>query len=56
MKTRKIAVSFVVSFFFTLSLVLLPAADGPAAELTKVKIGYLHTLAVDGQLSDFDFG
>ena len=49
MKKRKFAVSLFVSLIVTLSVVMLPAADCPAAELTKVKIGYLHTLAVDGQ-------
>jgi NitT/TauT family transport system substrate-binding protein len=33
----------------TVSLIIFPAADSSGAEMTKVKIGYLHTLAVDGQ-------
>ena len=49
MKTRKFTVSLFVLLIAALAVVLLPAADSPAAELTTVKIGYLHTLAVDGQ-------
>jgi len=49
MKSKRFAVGIWISVIVAVSLVLLPAADSPAAETTKVKIGYLHTLAVDGQ-------
>ncbi len=37
-------------FVFTLLFTFVMADTGKSAELTEVKIGYLHTLAVDGQL------
>jgi NitT/TauT family transport system substrate-binding protein len=49
MKSKKFAAGIFIAFVITVSLVVLPAADCAAAETTTVKIGYLHTLAVDGQ-------
>lgn len=50
MKSKKHLVSVWAALILTAAVIFLPAADSAAAELTKVKIGYLHTLAVDGQL------
>ena len=50
MKSRKFTARLMVTLFLTVSVMILPAADCVAKEVTKVKIGYLHTLAVDGQL------
>ena len=49
MKSLKFA-AFFVALAISVSVLLLPTANCKAAELTTVKIGYLHTLAVDGQL------
>lgn len=49
MKSLKFAAIF-VALAISVSVLLLPTANCKAAELTTVKIGYLHTLAVDGQL------
>ena len=50
MKSRSVVINLFAALVIIVAVIVLPAADSPAAELTKVKLGYLHTLAVDGQL------